>query len=487
MKKSEKPDWVLEADQLIRQGQGQKVRDLLTKIQRRGVPRDQLVECAHLARRVGMFSFAINILFRSVYQEVGKPDPDHVAEYAANSSAAGNYVEAARLFESLPEEILGSYAIEYADSLFKMWDYQKACAHLENHAPENYQSYREMVYGLNLASALIETGQINKAKPLLLKLSKVSEDNSWDIIWANAKELYGQVQFYEKDYSRAEELFSSSEDLLRSSGNVSWLYSRKWRVVIELAQNGWSAPMALKLNEVKKLAREFMHWETLRECDFYEALFSENEVLFQRVYFGTPHETYRERILKRTGERFSLNPKVPLGRLRPEFQHNLDVAWGDFAEDSEPLKLTTQSRKLLQVLVSDLYRPVSIYEIFQVVFDEPYFNPFSSKDRTYKAIAALKKSLEGHPSKASVTARKGYGYRFRAESQINLIYPHGQAENEGHPLLKKISAESFSRKEFCEALGLKDRSGSRQLKALVEEGALQKVGSGAATRYKKTG
>lgn len=490
MKQSKSSQWIDDADEMIRKGQGQKVRDLLAKIQRRGVPKDQLVECANLARRVGMSTFALNILFRTVYQDVASPEPRAVAEYAANSSAAGNYIEANKLFENLPSEILGQYCIEYADSLFKSWNYEKASSLLDKYAPSSWNSYRDMVFGLNYASSLIETKQGSKAIQLLEEIIDQSKKQKWEIILANALELLGQTQFHQRNYTEALQLFIESEDLLRQSGNISWVYSRKWKVITAIAQKGWSPEMAVKLNEIRKLAREYMHWETLRDCDFYESYFSENSRMYSRVYFGTPHESYRNRIKSLVGKKLSLFPSVTFGKASAEKSFELDVSKGDFKSGSHPLELTPQNRRLLQVLTSELYRPLSIFEIFKFVFNEPYFNPTTSKDRTYKAIAALKKAMVNHPGLLSVTARKGYGYRFRTEKSLLLHYPEKPVSsdftNEEH-LLSQFGETPFTRREFCDSHSLSERSGNRQLQSLVEEGLLEKIGSGSATKYKKVG
>ena len=51
------------------------------------------------------------------------------------------------------------------------------------------------------------------------------------------------------------------------------------------------------------------HWETVRDCNRFEACVRQDEALFQHVYFGTPYEGFRIGLLRDSaGSRPSLPP-----------------------------------------------------------------------------------------------------------------------------------------------------------------------------------
>ncbi len=491
--KKERPNWIQQAESDIRQGNGVNVIKKLRILQKNGVPKDLVFEVAILAKRVGLYQFATNLLFREVIQKETEQPPEHMAEYASCLSRVGNYLEANEIFSQLPDNIIKDYAIQYADCLFHCWDYNKACQVLVQFQPPQYETYKELVYALNLTSAQTQNGQLDAAENLITMVSEVAKSSDFSMILANSLEILGQVQFQRGKLNEAQSLFQQSEKLLRNTKNVSWLYSLKWCAILELQLNPGGSKVLKNLQEVRGQARKFMHWETLRDCDLYQAIHTQDSSLLSRVYFGTPNPIFREKVKKENINNLVLNPNILMGPKSDSEPCVLDLNKAQFQPSSVDIEWNDSSRKLIIGLTKDLYRPASIYQLNREIFSEEHFNPFSSRDKTYKVVRKLRDLLENHPTGARIENRRGYGYRFRAKESLLVIYPdriEQQSYSAEQSLAQRVfdffGETEFNRKEFCHAMDVADRSGSRMLKDLVDQNLIEKIGSGPATKYKRS-
>ncbi len=437
-----------------------------------------------------MYHFGANILFRIYNDPLEESSPQLIAEYASCLAGAGNYIEAQNLFSKLPDDVLSDHVLSYSDSLFRLWESQKANEVLERFAPKSLETYADLVYGLNLAASHIVCDKYSQAEELLTEIKKKAHKENHNMIYGNSLELFGQIHFSKNRIEKANQLFKESERLLRSSNNLSWLFSLKWATFSTIELGGMShQEMSDRIDEVRKVARQFLNWETLRECDLYEAVCTDNQCLFNRVYFATPHRTFREKALRKSQSRFQLNSSVQIGPGNQKRTQCLDLNLIEFHPFD--LEMSKIQKILLKTVTKDLYSPIPIYQLFYDLFPGEFFNPLTSKDKTYKQISKLRSILELHPSQLRLDNLRNYGYRFRSKEPLTLIYPLKEESNEA--LTDKIfvvkaqthfGSRPFSRKEFSQLNDMTDRSASRILKHLEESGDFEKVGQGRSTKYK---
>ena len=492
MVKKEVPSWIVNAEKDIRSGKGEKVKQELVKLQKAGVPREALIDCAVLAKRVGMYQFGANILFREINIATKENTPQMLAEYAACLSGMGQYKQVQKIFESLPENVIRDYSVQYADSLFRNWNYEKGRDVLLKFRPAQWEDYNELVFGLNLASAHIECNFFDDAKSLLDEVLFQAQSKNHLMIEANCLELLGQLNFHQSNFEKAYTLFSKSEALLRKTANLSWVFSFKWMTFSEIAMQKTNTKNIGKLADVRKAARGHMYWEALRSCDLFEAIYTGNSELFNRVYFGSPSLHFRKKALKFSEFKFKLDNTISLGPIKKyPSQALLDLQVVKFTPEKFDLNWSSLSKNLLVTMTNDLFRPLSIFQIHQEVFNETYFDPESAKDKTYKIIGKFRDLIKNHPLGLSLESRRGFGYRFRCKQPIWLKYPLEQsmvpATSESRIIAEvktHFGMTEFNRQDFSNLTSKSDRSASRLLKNLEEKGLVLKIGKGPNTKYK---
>lgn len=484
--------WIVEAEGLIRSGNGSVVRNKLHVLQKNGVPKDMVLECAVIAKRVGMYQFGANILFREINDPVKVANPKLLAEYATCIAGIGQYREAEKIFSELPESIIKHYAIQYADLLFRNWNYNLAKQILVKHQPEEFQSYQDLVFGLNLVSAYIQCRDFDQASDLIKILDLVAQHNSCNMIGANLLELSGKIFFHRADYLQAHSNFKKSEELLRETKNLSWLFAYKWMNFTNVFLLPGQKSNLDGLNSVRAEARKFLHWESLREADLFDSIQTTNSKLFNRVFFGTPNEFFRNMALRISDNQFDLNSQVDIGpRSDQENIPILNMVNLTCENIDFELNWSTYNKRLVKSLTQDLYRPVNIFQMHQDIFEEKYYDPESSKAKTYKVIQKFRKLITTTPLGLTIENRRGYGYRLRANRPIRFLYPQQANQKINSPeqiiadnLEKNFGSQEFSRQEFCQLNNKSHRTAIRILNGLEEQGLVEKIGKGPKTRYR---
>ncbi len=478
------------ANSLIIQGRGEQVKEKLKTLQKQGSAVEDPETMANLARRVGMYHFAASLLYPIVRNETIEASDKCKAEYASAISRIGNYIEAKELFSTIEESILESYSMEYVDVLFKSWETKKAAVLLENSVDRVEDPYRKVVTQLNLASAYIGCQEFQKAATLLEELEEICIINNYGMITANVREMMGQVHFVNRLYGKANLCFKEAEEMLRGSNNRSWVFAKKWLVISKFALKKPLEETKSELQEVRQIARKFNHWETLRDCDLYEAVFTKDRNLFQRVYFATPHESFKKRALDNWNDDPPENSIVSFGGS-PENGSAplLDLETGTIDGKVEFLKPGEMSHQLTISLFKDFYSPISVFEIFKDCYPDEYFHPDTSKDRVYKSVRKLKDLIEKNSFGLEMTNNKAFGYRLRTRKPIEVKYIEHKEDTSRHNhtlvlIEQRFGAMNFSRKELQNHLKVSDRSANRLISELMDSGELIKMGSGPKTSYK---
>lgn len=72
------------------------------------------------------------------------------------------------------------------------------------------------------------------------------------------------------------------------------LFIKKWRIFLNIQKEGFLEPHAKKLKEIRLKAVELEHWETVRDCDRFEATYKKDKKLMIHLLFGTAHEKFSD-------------------------------------------------------------------------------------------------------------------------------------------------------------------------------------------------
>lgn len=498
-----------ETETALRAGQRDLARTNLLKVKGKALPRSKARQFATLARRAGMLDVALQIM-RPIVRPKTKLDigasAEEIATYGLILLGFGAIQECSAILNSADQtnpEILMAQAF----SSIKTWDYGKAILYLEKYiaagslnssSKDTAKDYLKTVAMVNLAASHIAIGNpehLERGRSLVNELLKKTAKEGWALLESNARELSLQMAIQDRDWASCDSFFKKADEGANGQPADLQLFTQKWRAISEVLRDTESAEGLAKLRKVRHYALEQGHWETVRDCDFHEAIATRNSNLALHVYFGTPFPTYRKRLRDATAD-WLVIPDLYLHHPLPHaieasrvFQMNSGAELGN---KNVALPVGKSLHTALQILVSDFYRPFLIGSLFSEVFKEEYFNPVSSPRRVAFLVHRLRNWFEENSVPLDIVSNRD-GYRLLATAPYTLeLASHvasGSTSNQSQferlqAYLKANNAEDFTAREIAAALETSERSARYFLKWAVENSLLTRTGSGRQIRYR---
>lgn len=411
-------------DQKIRLGEFDFVQKELDGLELDLIPRSYAQRIANLARRCSRSLLAVKILHpivRPVDTNQPKAEGHEIAEYAAALSYLGASQEAIGLLKKVNPEEYPQCFLYLAFALFSRWEYDAAVAPLKSYLDcSHIGNYDRLIGKLNLAAALIRTNDYSTSKKLLEAVVETARKENFSLILGNALERLAEIAVSEKNWRTADHLLFEAEGLVKDRTTLSNLFIRKWRLFLQILSKGYMPEYEIKLKAFKLEAASLSHWETVRDCDRFEALITKSKKLFLQVYFGTPFESFRKDLI----EEFKTRVQIPNYFIwGPEVSHldtspiSLDIENGtlmtrdtnglvnQFGNLLVPGSLPHQ---LLMTLASDFYSPFGYRYLFAALFPEKNYHPQFSDQEVLVAIETLKKWLSQNNLPLDVEERGGF-------------------------------------------------------------------------------
>lgn len=488
---------VVEMDRLIRSGQAHLVRKELHGLKGRRLPRPALLDLAGLARRVGMFDFALRLLHSVVRSEKPIFPPASVAEiamYAAVLVKIGARREALALLGGLDAQSAPEVLLFQSNAYFGEWRYDQAVPLLKRYiAHPVINDYQRRVGEVNLAAALIVVGRFQEAEQIL---SGLLEADTRDLLLlrGNSLELLTQIAVLREEFAQAEMYIRRSQELLGTGEDQYSLYMKKWRSVAIYRQDGAQHPE--ELIAIRHEALRMKDWEVARDCDFQIAAGRRDMALFAHIVFGTPYEAFRRRTLASAG-RIDL-PGTLIWRPGPAVDPSaapparyFDLLEAQESQGRGSLKYGQALHKTLSSLTADFYRPRSIGEMFTDLYPGEVFNPISSPHRVFRLIQRLRGWFQDNQMPLFVSVVNGE-YRLEASAPFGLKVP---LDRDLIPrddfFLERLRSRwpyrVFSARQAEVELGLTSDQVRRLFASTEKSGELLRVGSGRGTRYRFAG
>ncbi len=494
-------------------------RELIVKVQEKSCDRNQLLEVARLARKLELHDFGIHLL-RPIIRGRGraapvKPKPDEIIEYAALLLRAGVHGEAAKLLAEVSDLTASRSAkstendypllsLYQAHAEIYQWNYSEAIPHLQKFVESaSVPEYQKMGGQLNLAAAHLFCDETVIARHIVDAILKTARASKWQNVLQCALELSAQIAIAAEDYVTAEEHLAEGKTL-STPDSLNHLFIKKWFAVMNLrkvlasSRNKSIENILFDLDEVRTMARQHHHWETLRDCDFHQALLTRDSALLTRVYYLTPFRSYRERILRESADWFILpkNFSYQIGSSNApkgdDSSQVFDLDSGGHVDSQERLKSGQLLHLLLQTVLQDGYRPASISCIFSRLFANEFYEPNRSMKKVSGAVTRLNAWLEDSQSPLRIECDRG-AYHCKSISPCAITVRDNTAESlptenlRMHALLKKLmerhQGQDFSTKVASETLGLSVRSCNNLLRWAMSNNLLASVGQGRSIKY----
>lgn len=437
---------------------------------------------AKLARRTGQTSLGLRLLYGHLRpEERSRAQASLVAEYAVLLLENGGLHEAEQLLRRSDARLHPDLLLAQAWCLFEAWNYGPSLPLLREYIDRQEDPYFRLAGMVNLGEAYLATHRISTAIALLGSAIRTAEAEGYARLLANALHIRARAFFLSHRLDR------SDQDLLRAKGifgenrvSDAILVKRQW-AINRASEKGALAP----LRHFREEALASKAWESVRECDFEKLRIRFDQSLFDRLYYGTPHEQYRLRLGRAAG-RHAPSASFYWG---DRGMSPLDLSESRFSWRGRMIRLTPQTRALLYALLSDFYRPVRVGSLFARLFPREYFDPSHSPARVHQALRRLRLWLAEQRIPLKIECRaQCYFLSLHAPFAVRLplslrhsIGPLDQVEKlqtqfKGRP--------SFSAKEAREALALPKATTTRHLQTALAVEKIERMGRGKNTRYR---
>lgn len=482
-------------DLAIRSGNIKFARSELLKLNKKEISVRYWYEICDLARRTQMPYFILswlNPIIRPTKKILPlEPEPKHFALYANALTRIGAFQEAETLFTSILKYSADEPQILFFMALLEIqqWNNKRASNYLHKYLKLNKLSdYQRKVGLLNLAS-VIGYDDINLTESTVQDLIKSSAGEY--LLHANALEILGQSYFHLRDFDKSRAMLNKSISLFEMNNVAYRLYAEKWLLLCDLFQ--FPEQLANNLNRLSILRQKSVkdkQFETARDCDFFNALVRRDDDFFIRIYYGTRHLGFKNRILnfynfeKQLPASYEL--KIEIDKSQGYLLLNPDNGWSVKEQKYFSSKLPL---RLFSFLSSDIYMPFHFGEIFSVLYKDEYFNPETSPLKISRIIQRLRSDLTSNNILIEILTEK---------RQVSLVYHQNisfyrkktkkiKSKNNDYLLLMKLESQfklnKFSARQAVKFLEVSNSTGYRILTNLILQKLIKKIPMGKKTLY----
>lgn len=479
-------------DASIKSGHAKSAKDLLRDLRAKDIPQSLLGHTAKILNRCGLPKKVTRLLDEIIYPEdtlKRKVTDIELAEYGSALNQIGAYTDSLAIFAKVNVKAAPMVEFYHALTLFNRWEYQKAIPHLQSFSENPKISEYERYMGkVNLVVAHLAMQNYNESYDILNKIEAYAKKSNLKLLLGKCLELRGQALIEQGRFKNGAKYLEAATSLLKNSSAKNLLVLEKWTTIAKMGLLRDKYSMA-ELKKLKLKAVELDHWKTVRECDFYEALFTKNDALFLKVYFGTPFEAFRQRLKSVYNEKINLPESYlwnPMNTKIPEGHKIISHLALDFRTQKK-LKTGHLLNRLFQFLASDFYVPFRTETLFNCLFPNERFNPQTSNNRVYFALSRLSNWLSKLNIPIEVRHQTG-GYRLFVTEPYGIEVKLNSPLEISQDLLSQLkikfqSNDGFTAAQAAKILDIPHRTLNRKLGDLVNEGRLMRKGLGPSTKY----
>jgi len=469
-----------ELQRLADKGDNLLVQRALQGLKFRSLKRQERLPLATIARQVGRADLSLKILspvIRPPNTIPTDPTDQEKTIYAASLIRLGANEEGAQLLTSVNVKKAPNSLLFRGHAFVGKWDYRSAIPQYLAYSQIPSLTDREKILAiLNLAASYVHEDEYQQAERYLDELLASAQTS----LLGSALEVSAQRWIGLKEWSRAEQDLDRAEELLKGAGGLESLFVRKWRVFLEVKRTKGKTKSLQSLQLLREEAFKQKHWETIRDADLLEGITCQRVDLLHRLYFGTPHESFRTRLFRSLSFPLDL-PDHYDWTLSPGGTKLLDLN-----QARAQRSLSEGQFKLLRALTSDFYRPFRVASLHSLIYPGEYFNPFTSPARVRQAVVGLHAWFSKNRLPISIVTSEE-AYRFNSSTQATLRVPNPAMKTDStfQRLLKEVgNSGEFTVTAANRILKLPPRTLSRLLKKGVDEGFLEREGKGKSLLYR---
>ena len=486
-----------EINSLIVEGKSAPARAKLRALVSKKVAPNHRVQVASFARRLSLPLIGLSILnpiVRPTGRSSLKPTPQEVAEYAATLSYIGASEEAIALLKTLNPTAIPQSLLFLAFAHFSRWEYAEALPHLQKYVSSPLLTdYQRLVGKVNLLAALVYERQLKEALPLIVELLKLTTDGNYYLLLGNTLELAAQLSIANGNFKEARHYLKSSLKALEHSDSWDSFFVSKWEVIAELIESKASKKSLVHLNEIRELALKKKHWETVRDCDRFEAICRHDHTILSRVYFGTPFSAFRSRLIADFGNPAKMETSyawdLGMFETNTDTYCKLEVNLGTLhiKNKTKQLKVGQSMHRLLMTLSSDFYRPLRVAVLHHHIYPQEYFHPSAAPHKVHEVVRRLRLWFSKAKVPLEINESDGF-YQLKANAPTRIMTQIAPTQLNRELLLidklRRLSAgKDFNIRDVAAHLHLSVRAALRIVAAAKTAGLLKLTGKGPSSRY----
>jgi hypothetical protein len=362
---------------------------------------------------------------------------------------------------------------------------------LHRYLEHSISDYSRLVGRVNLASALVYSGNFETARADLDSVVGEARKTGYQLLLGNALEIRGHLNI-ERARWRESSCDLSAADRIFNENVLHHISVKKWRAVLA----------ARKANDPEELigfraeAMKSEAWEPVREIDLQILVHRFDLALASQLFFGTPFTAFHERMRGRL-----LGFERPLGhRFGKSDAPYLELITGECTSGPS---LKGMMLRILQVLLSDVYRPWSVGRLFSALYPSEHFSIMTSPGRVYQLLHRLRAWLDENGIPASILSA-GENFRFHIKGNFAFLcartpdletpssktphdFPQSMDPEDTRRWLKVFAAYSpetlFFPSEASRLLGLSPATYRRWANRARQRGLLDSLGCGPGVRH----
>lgn len=467
---------IAKIDRMISTMDLHRARRALLKVDVASVSLERRAEFAHLCRRAGINRLGLKFLHALIRETDSATANDHI-EYAACLRRLGLTHQALRALRGVGDQ--PQALLHQAYCFVQEWNYHASCALLLKFLELEPAPREALVAKVNLITGLIFLNEWDTAEQWLDEVEPLCRIESNHLL-LNCQELRVQILHHRGRLDEARRCLEQAGKLAAGERGVTPLLLEKWGHIVNF--DGSEASRA-RLREFQEKVRREGHWETLRHLDWEMASAFEDGDLAKQVYFGTPYPAFRHMILASPLARL-----IPPQTLRSDARSLKNALVVDgLTGENMPFKFGSLPYRTLMLMGSDAYQPWTVFRIFDGMFPDEDFDPFSSANRVYQLLDRMRSEIAEAELPIEIQS-SGRGFRLRPLGtgaivlHDRMIY-HSVEELVLHSIKRKFGEREFTVRDLKGVTPLSATQKSRALRALVEGDELE-ITSGKSKVHK---
>ncbi len=476
-----------------RHGRSENVLNRIGPIAKAKIPRELVWSFADLAYRNNHLLLALKILNIVMRAKSKMTVPATIKEktiYATTLLYLGSVEEATLILKTLDPVADPEILLHRSFGLFAHWKYSAAIVHIKNYMSDpKISDYRRLVGEVNLAAAYVFSHQLQKAEETLRSVREKARLQDNQLLYGNSLELSGHLYLLMKNFSVAKQFLDQANTVLSQTKGKYLFYVKKGYAILEVLTSGGSPEALATLKDLRREATELKQWETLRDCDLFEGIATDNQFLLQKILIGTPHSAYRRRLGAIYQSKISVSSNFEFDlRTIPGRKNSVLRVTEGVGADGQSLVRRPVLHQLLETLFLDLYKPAKLGFLFLHIFPNENFNPNSSPARIFGAVHNLNLWLQETKTPLHIRVQDGEFHLEATDGLTIIIGSRRRKKGNIHFELKRLRAlvgrRVFKTVEAGNLLEMSKPTVFTILKEGLREKSILKIGQGRSTLYR---